>query len=141
MSRVRSMGLNLILLAIDFVLTSAVFVVALFVMAMLLVPEFSIGEFAVAVYAYGFRLSSISGQPSMGIWLYSTYFTSVWVWLYALSGLAVRLTQFFGLRVHRLKGVLDIENKPLRSMGFVSIALVSLLFVVFPFLRLFGIGT
>jgi len=61
------------------------------------------------------------------IFLLSTYFTSVWVWLFALSGLTVRAAAYFGMGISRLSSVLDIENKPLRSMGFVSIALCPLL--------------
>ena len=75
------------------------------------------------------------GLFSLGIFFYSTFFTSVWVCLYALSGFAVKVAGNLGIGMSRLSGVLDIEKKPLRSMGFLSIALISLLFLVLPVLR------
>lgn len=77
----------------------------------------------------------------VGILFYSTYVTSVWVWLYSLSGLVVKIASHFGPLLGNLKVILDIENKPLRSMGFVSIALVSLLYLAVPIWRLISKGT
>ena len=76
-----------------------------------------------------------SGDLSFGIFFYSTFFTSAWIWLYALSGLALKTAQHIGLGINCLKNILDIENKPIRSMGIVTIVLVSLLFLVIPFFR------
>ena len=57
---------------------------------------------------------------SGGILLWSTYFTSVWIWIFALSSFVVRaataLTQ--GLRV--LGDVFDVAEKPLSTMGYVA---------------------
>jgi len=69
--------------------------------------------------------------PDLAIFFYSTFFTSVWVWLYAFSGLVVRMGRYFGLGL----GLIDVENKPLRSLGLISIILVTLLYFVLPFLR------
>jgi len=69
-------------------------------------------------------------RPPILIFFSSTFFTSVWVWLYAGSGLLVKLGQYLGIGVKVLKVVLDIENKPLRSMGYVAILLVTLVYLV-----------
>ncbi len=60
-----------------------------------------------------------SGVAEIGIFLYSTFFTSVWIWLYAFSGIAVRL-------VYRAKRIqtfvdkhLDVATRPLSVMGVV----------------------
>ncbi|MCZ6672373.1 MAG: hypothetical protein O7C75_05470 [Verrucomicrobia bacterium] len=71
---------------------------------------------------------------SMGVFLYSTYFTSVWIWIYILSGL---VTRFVGMTVSgfgRLFSILNIEEKPLRSLGFVAILIVSAIYALIPLL-------
>ena len=71
-----------------------------------------------------------------GVFFYSTFFTSVWVWLYAVAGFALRLTQAVGVGASHLTAVLDVEQKPLRSLGFVSNLLVTLAYVLaWPFLK------
>lgn len=73
-------------------------------------------------------------RPPILIFFSSTFFTSVWVWLYALSGSVVKLGKYLGISVRGLKAVLDIENKPLRSMGCVAMLLVTIVYlVVAPF--------
>jgi hypothetical protein len=66
--------------------------------------------------------------PPAGIWFYSTFFTSVWVWLYALSGAAIKLVELLGIGLARLRSVLDVDQKPLLSLGVMSMVLVSLAF-------------
>lgn len=84
----------------------------------------------------GFRLSVFgTGNINMGIFFYSTYITSVWVWLYALSGFMVKLAQKLDISWSWLKRFLNIDEKPLRSMAMVSILIVTIIFVVVPFVR------
>ncbi len=63
-----------------------------------------------------------------GIFLYSTFFTSVWVWLYAFSGIAVRL-------VYRAKRIqtfvdkyFDVATRPLSVMGAVLIVVFTIVY-------------
>lgn len=71
-----------------------------------------------------------------GIFFYSTFFTSVWVWLYVVSGFALRMTESIRTNVSRAKAVLDIDDKPLRSIGFVSNILITAGYIAtWPFLR------
>lgn len=63
---------------------------------------------------------SLSGQNSLGIFLWTTYFTSVWLWLYALSVLIVRTMTRLSRGAAFLRDHLNIEEKPLSSMGFVA---------------------
>ncbi|MFX0198202.1 MAG: hypothetical protein ACFFCW_18955 [Candidatus Hodarchaeota archaeon] len=69
------------------------------------------------------------------IWYYSAFFTSAWVWLYALSGLAVKLAQYSGIWIGRISSLMDIENKPLRSLGMISNLLITLLYLILLFIR------
>ncbi len=64
----------------------------------------------------------------LGIFLYSTFFTSVWVWLYVFSGIAVRL-------VYRTKRIqtfvdkhLDVATRPLSVMGVVLIVVFTIVY-------------
>lgn len=77
------------------------------------------------------------GVP-FGVWFYSTFFTSVWVWLYAISGLVVKLAGYLSIGFNRLKWFLDIENKPLQSLGIISMVLVTLIYLGVGFYRLVG---
>ena len=78
---------------------------------------------------------SVEYLPSLGIFFYSGYFTSVWAWLYALSVLFLGLALKVDVATTRLKRVLDIGNKPLRTIGLVSMLIVTFIFLMAPILR------
>ena len=67
----------------------------------------------------GFRFWRGDEGSEYGIYLYTTFVSSVWVWLYAAGGLAVRTCALFGVGLDRFRRLLDIKNHPLRSIGFV----------------------
>ncbi len=117
----------------------AVVTMGIFTMAMLAYGLF-IGEDPVGVMqAIVSGLLSIFGlqeETIVGIWLYSTFFTSVWVWLYAFSGIAVRL-------VYRAKSIqtfvdkhLDVATRPLSVMG--AVLIVSFTIVYWPAIAIVG---
>jgi hypothetical protein len=54
-----------------------------------------------------------------GIFFYASLWTSIWVWLYALAAGAVRLALRLQPVLRVLKWLLDIEGKPIRSIGVV----------------------
>ncbi len=60
----------------------------------------------------------------------STFFTSVWLWLYAASVLLSRVLLKMNSGVGFLLGVTDVKKQPFRSMGFVSVLIVSGLFLL-----------
>ena len=61
---------------------------------------------------------------------YSAFFTSVWLWLYALSVPLSRLLLRMNSGVGFLLRVTDVERQPFRSMGFVSVIILSVLFAL-----------
>lgn len=80
---------------------------------------------------YGITLNSERGNDiTVGVWLYSTFFTSIWVWLYFLSGLTVKILVFFTKLFGWTIRILDIDNKPLRSIGVVGVVIVSVIFLI-----------
>ena len=65
-----------------------------------------------------------------GVFFYSAFFTSAWLWLYAgslaLSRLLIRLTDGVGFLLHAT----DVERQPFRSMGFVNVICLSVIFAL-----------
>lgn len=70
-----------------------------------------------------------------GVSFYTTFFTSLWIWLYLFSGLVVKTIIPLNMVVRWSKNHLNINDKPLRSMALVSIMIVTIIFIVVPFLR------
>lgn len=152
----HSPGRILSLLALDVVLTVSIFFAALFLFLFIVAyylllfesEEMDVQAAAMALEMYalsiaeilehGVFLSNPGGSLSLGIFFYTTFFTSVWIWLYALSGLVVKVGEYFGITVSRLKWFLDIENKPLHSLGVISMLLVTLIYLGVGFYRLVG---
>ena len=60
----------------------------------------------------------------------STFFTSVWLWLYAASVLLARILLRMNSGVGFLLRVTDVERQPFRSMGFVSVIITSVIFAL-----------
>ena len=60
----------------------------------------------------------------------SACFTSVWLWPYVLAVLVSRLLLRMNNGVGFLLRVTDVERQPFRSMGFVSVIIVSALFAL-----------
>ncbi len=74
---------------------------------------------------------------SAGVFFSSAFFTSVWLWLYAASVLVSRVLLRMNSGVGFLLRVTDVERQPFRSMGFVSVIIVSVLFALgLPFVLL-----
>ena len=68
--------------------------------------------------------------PSFGLWFYTPCFPLVWVWLYALSGALIRYANAWGL-LHapgRASGLLNIDTRPLHTLGAVATGLVSVVY-------------
>ena len=70
-----------------------------------------------------------------GLGLLSTYLTSIWVWVYSVTGGVFKLISYVGTPLFFLKNrVLDIEKYPFRAMGILST-------LIFSFLYMFVIAT
>jgi hypothetical protein len=68
--------------------------------------------------------------PSFGIWFYAPCFPLVWVWLYLLSGVLIRGVTACGLMraPGRAPGLLDIDARPLHTLGAVAVGVVSVVY-------------
>lgn len=128
MAETHSLSVIALLIVIDAILTTALIVFVFFLIF------FVIGDRTLS-YIYdelvrAFLLEAEEGFMSMGIYVYSTYLTSLWLWLYSLSGGLVRALGASGIS---LKKFLDIDKHPLRSLGFVSMMLVTIAYLLLPF--------
>ncbi len=61
---------------------------------------------------------------------FSAFFTSAWLWVYSGSILLSRVLLRMNSGVGFLLRVTDVEKQPFRSMGFVSVIIVSALFAL-----------
>jgi hypothetical protein len=84
------------------------------------------------VLALGFnQVGAARDRAEPGIFFYSAFFTSLWVWLYVSSGFIVKaLSKVFHLW-NRAVPFLNIDKKPLTSMGRVAGLLLGALYAVF----------
>ncbi|MBW2608079.1 MAG: hypothetical protein JRD05_10640 [Deltaproteobacteria bacterium] len=123
----------LVLLLLDIVATNIIFFVITFMLLSLLtlLPGFDLVmtiKKGLNMYIQGLTLSG--KDKNMGIFIYSTFFTSIWVWLYAFSGLCVGIVNKSKSVLEFFKKHLAIEDRPLRSMGFVIVLIITFGYLV-----------
>ncbi len=140
----RRSGRTPLVLVLDAAATSIISA-SFFVMIGLLAPSFGIFEEAtgdpqelllgalagVLVAPY---VAYIALQETMDVgpevFYFSAFFTSAWLWLYAASVLLSRVLLRMNNGVGFLLRATDLERQPFRSMGFVSVIIVSVLFAM-----------
>lgn len=66
----------------------------------------------------------------ISVFFYSTFLTSIWIWLYICGVGVLRALQTLGRSTRFLHAVLDIDKKPLKSIGFVTMILIVGLFAL-----------
>lgn len=73
------------------------------------------------------------GGNQFGIFFYSTFLTSIWIWFFGVSYMFLSLIAQSGPAIKLLKYILPIEDKPFRSIGIVSglIALIIYFVTIF----------
>ncbi len=76
--------------------------------------------------------------PSLGVWFYSTFMASLWTWLYGVSSLILRLASSVGGSWKWVRGWVDVKNQPFRSLGAISILVITVVYVVAAPFIIFG---
>jgi hypothetical protein len=64
---------------------------------------------------------------AFSLWL-PTFFTSIWLWLYAGSGFLLKAARHFDRYLGWFNRILDIEKKPLSSIGLVAGSIVAVIY-------------
>ena len=128
--RGRPSAMRLIgLLIIDMVVTAAIFcIVGFFVFGT--IPRIIsggagslIGDFLLVIQAYKEILWLKDAHIYLswiGIFFYSTFFTSIWLWLFGLSQLVVTVASRAEPLLRVVKYVFPIDEKPFRSLGIIA---------------------
>jgi len=133
MSRTHSLTRIAAFLFLGLVISAVIISIAFLYWGMPFVyrPGHPVFESFLGMLSHLITLSSVSeGIPSFGICFYSTFSTSVWLWLYALSTLLVRAERHLGLGLRRFRSIIDIDKKPVRCVGFVAVVLVTLVYLM-----------
>lgn len=95
----------------------------------------------VTLQSYLTLRSETGDRLPVGLFFYSTFFTSVWVWLFASSRAAYRGIESMRRRGAFLWRLADVEQKPFRALGLGSILIVTLGFIVAaPAILILGAG-
>ncbi len=97
-------------------------------------------KFLTQIWNTGIYLEpGVAGYASIGVFLYSTLFTSAWLWLFLIGWGFVR----YGTGVQRVLGALQfalpIKTKPIRAIGEVAAVTTAIAFVVLGILG-FDVG-
>ena len=74
-----------------------------------------------------------SGAPPpihFSFFFYSTFSTSLWLWLYGLGVVGSRLLVRLGAGAGAVLRATDLERQPVRSLGFVVVLGLTLLFAL-----------
>jgi hypothetical protein len=72
----------------------------------------------------------LTGKSYTSPFFYTAFFTSVWLWLYVASVFVSRALGSMRSGVGVLLSVTDVQKHPLRAMGFVTVMIVSVIFVL-----------
>jgi len=73
----------------------------------------------------GVITESIYAMP-MAPFFYATFFTSAWLWMFAAASFLVRTLSTVLDRITRLRSLLDVREKPGRSLGLAAVVLVTM---------------
>ncbi|NET39058.1 MAG: hypothetical protein F6K19_44975 [Cyanothece sp. SIO1E1] len=117
-------------LILDFCLTIAIFLLAAIVFSPLVNWFFNININPLRFLSniqYGLRTFD---SDYFSVFFYTTFFTSIWIWGYLLSGLILKLITPFRGGLLFLKSKLDIDNKPFRSMGVIIVTIISIIYLI-----------
>ena len=126
MSRRPSFLKTITILAVDFALTAAIGLAAFLVLDrihylfILDLPMATLPQ-ALSVFLPTLRFWTDDGVYQV-VYFYSTFLTSAWIWLFAAGGAIIKGVQ----KVVSLR-ILDINEKPLRSIGFVCNLVITLI--------------
>lgn len=129
------------ILTLDVLITLAIFFVStlsiLLILGFILFKGTGFDDRGDAYWAGRFVGAIMAGPVLPAAVLASTFFTSVWLWLYAASVPISKTLTRIGGGVGFLLQVTDVEHRPFRSIGFVGVVILSLLFLAgLPFVVL-----
>lgn len=73
-------------------------------------------------------ISDVDTTFFCGVFIYSTFLTSIWIWLYVFSGVVSRILVKFSAFRSLISGTFRVTEKPLSILGGICISLVTVVF-------------
>ena len=127
-----SMKELIMLLVLDAILTGVIFFSGVGIIILIYSVNTGdwVGVHTVLEFLNAFILFRGSEIP-FGIFFYSTYFTSVWLYLFIAASIATKLLYSLGRTGNQVLALLKIEEKPFNSMGLLLIGLLTLAFAIY----------
>ena len=118
----------IVLLVLDVIITGTIFAC----MATLLFMGLGSTSDFIESFSTGIRFRSPMGDDiSIGVFFYSTYFTSVWLYLLMAASITTKLLYSLGHTGNQVLALLKVEEKPFNSMGLLLIGLLTLAFAIY----------
>jgi len=82
------------------------------------------------MYASAISMSTFTeGKANLGIFFYSTFFTSIWLWLFVFSSYLLRVSPALNKAMSGMRYNLNINEKPFLSLAVISIVLIVLIYI------------
>jgi len=127
-----SMKELIVLLVLDAILTGVIFFsgVGIIILIYSVNTGDRVGVCTVLEFLNAFILFRGSEIP-FGIFFYSTYFTSVWLYLFIAASITTKLLYSLGHTGNQVLALLKIEENPFNSMGLLLIGLLTLAFTIY----------
>jgi len=110
----RSLRHTIALLILDFAATYGIFAILGFFLG-IVSGEYTVIEILGELIRWPF-FTSQKDDAIMGIFFWSTFFTSIWIWLYLTAIVLIRFAKMY----ERVWSLFDIEQKPFQSLGLVA---------------------
>ena len=130
MERSNSLVEQLLLLFVDIAFTIGIIVVAIMIC---LIPSYILLPTTSLEDTFNFIRDFYLGETLYGnlpvIFLLTTFFSSIWVWLYLLAGFTMKIinTSIFGIKLTRK--YLSVETYPFRSMGLMLTIIITIIYI------------
>jgi len=122
----------IVLLVLDAILTGVIFFSGVGIIILIYSVNTGdwVGVHTLLEFLNAFILFRGSEIP-IGILFYSTYFTSVWLYLFIAASVATKLLYSLGRTGNQVLALLKIEEKPFNSMGLLLIGFLTLAFAIY----------
>ena len=65
------------------------------------------------------------GFLNPGVWFYSAFFTSIWLWVYVLASVTLKSMRYLNVGIGAMRRMLDIDHKPITSVGMIALIMVT----------------
>jgi uncharacterized protein len=128
MQKTQSGLLRIILLVVDFILTSGIALITAHIILSLWWVNDDPRKWDWSPSGIWGHSADFHQVHSWISFVVPAFLTSIWLWLYAGSGFLLKAARRFDIGFEWFNRHFDIEKKPLQSIGFVAGALVAVLF-------------